>query len=326
VASHCVVHGLSLTSLGAIGSNVSTPIQIGEMPVFMTFRAFCVCAVNVFILISGYFGIRLTGNKVMYLIFQILFYSVLSATVYYFLVDHKITTIIKGFMIFSHSRYWFMKDYLLLMFFAPLLNNFFRDYSNRETGGFILVLLFVSCYLGFGFGDNTNVNGYTFFQFIMMYCIGRFIRINKVELSWSKSVSLYIALSLIAGFAMYFLYLHGYEKAAWKIGNYHDPLIICSAISLFLVFLSINFSNSWINKCSASALSIYLVQSSGVVEHFLYPFIKDIYVGNNSIHFFGGGKILIPIIIISLVIASISILIDQLPQRIYKMLSNKVSH
>jgi surface polysaccharide O-acyltransferase-like enzyme len=288
VAHHCIVHGLALSGIGAEWAKLSVAIQTEDMPLFMTANAFFVCAVNVFVLISGYFSIRLSWSKVSRLLFLILFYSVVASTAYYFLVDHKITTFVKGFMILSKSPYWFLKNYLILMAFAPMINNFFRDYSKRETGSFTLVLLFVSCYLGFQFGNKANVDGYTFFQFLTMYCIGRYIRINDIKLAWRKSIPLYIGFSLMIGIAMYYLYMHGSGKAAWKISYYNDPFVILAAISLFLAFQSFTFSSKWINKCSASSLSVYLVQSSVVVEYFLYPLVRQMYISNNNTQFRGG--------------------------------------
>jgi surface polysaccharide O-acyltransferase-like enzyme len=290
VAHHCIVHGLALSGIGGWTlTKLPLAVQPEDMQLFMSVDAFFICAVDVFVLLSGYFSIRLSWNKVLHLLFQMLFYSAVSAVAWYFLVDHNLSTLVKGFMFLSNSAYWFLIDYLILMAFAPMINNFYRDYSKRETGLFTLVLLFVSCYLGFKYGHVANKDGYTVFQFIMMYSLGRYIRQNNVRLAWRKSLPLYIGCSLLIGFAMYYLYLHKSGETAWKVTYYNDPLVILSAISLFFVFQSLDFRSKWVNKCSASALAIYLFHCSFVIKHFLYPPVRQVYLSNNNVQF-GGVK------------------------------------
>jgi hypothetical protein len=290
VVHHCIVHGLSLTAIGGWSqTNLPLAIQQSDVQMFMMADAFFICAVNVFVLMSGFFSIRLSWNKILHLLFQMFFYSLASALAWYFFVDHTLSVFVKGFMFLSHSAYWFLVDYLILMAFAPMINNFFRDFGKRETGAFTLLLLFVSCYLGFKFGHNANKDGCTIFQFIMMYCLGRYIRLNNIRLTWKKSLPLYVGCSLAIGSVMYLLYQYVSGEASWAIVSYNNPLVVLSAILLFFVFQSFEIRSTWVNRCSVSALSIYLFHSSFVVRHFLYPNIRKLYLSNYSLQM-GGVK------------------------------------
>jgi surface polysaccharide O-acyltransferase-like enzyme len=325
VAHHCIVHGLSLVGIGGFDWAEPMAIRANDLPMFMIANSFFICAVNVFILISGYFGIHFTKEKLAYLLYMLFFYSILTSIGYSLFVDHSVRSIVRGFMAISHSSYWFVIDYLILMIFSPMINDFFKGHGKKEVLWFIVALLFISCYMGFFFKNVVNVNGYTFFQFIMIYCIGRYISIYKVTLKAWKSIPLYVIISFIIGYMMYGLSSFGLVKTAWKITFYNNPLLVLSAIFLFLTFRSFSFTSKWINKLSASALSIYLIQSSQLGEYYLYPFIRNVYTGKFGLQF-GGGKMLLLILIVSVVIMFISVLFDRLPQGIYnRYLKNRIN-
>lgn len=283
VIHHCIVHGLSLTGISDLWKE-PTIIKEEDMALSMIINALCICSVNVFVLISGYFGIRISKKKIANFLFLIFFYSITSALICYFFVDHHLSSLLRGCLAISNSPYWFIRNYLILMGFSPLLNKLFTDYNKSQIRGFIVMLLFVSCYLGFVFQNATNPNGYTLFQFIMMYCIGRYIREYKITMKASTSFLCYFLSCLICGGITYLLYYKGHGNRAWAMTFYNNPLVILSACFLFLGFQSLHFHSKIINKFSKSAIAVYLLQSSVTGEYYLYNYISDIY---NKI---GGGQ------------------------------------
>lgn len=96
-------------------------------------ESICLPAVNIFILISGYFGIRWDIKKVLSLLFQIFFFVFIAFGV----------CIITGLTQFSigglwhHLNcllldYWFVTAYLILYMFAPVLNSFYRQWGGGK--------------------------------------------------------------------------------------------------------------------------------------------------------------------------------------------------
>ena len=80
-------------------------------------------AVIVFVLISGYFGIRFSWKRFVSLIIQVVFYSVLlSLVTAYFNKGLHYKDLILAFMPFSNNYYWFVTAYLQLYLVAFFLN------------------------------------------------------------------------------------------------------------------------------------------------------------------------------------------------------------
>ena len=100
------------------------------------FEQLCIVGVNVFVLISGYFGIRPTKKKFFNIMFQILFWSGLSTMVGLLSeVDVPTKTIAKTFWL--GGGYWFVPEYVALFAFSPVLNKFIErndvhDYLDKN--------------------------------------------------------------------------------------------------------------------------------------------------------------------------------------------------
>lgn len=88
------------------------------------FEAFSIIGVNLFILISGYLGIRLSKTGVGKFVYQLYFFAVLSLTVL-ILANGTIEVgsryYIKALFPVSNTV-WFVPCYLLLMLSSPILN------------------------------------------------------------------------------------------------------------------------------------------------------------------------------------------------------------
>ena len=67
---------------------------------------------------------------------------------------------------------------------------------------------------------------------------------------------------------------------------YNDPLLVAAAVGVLLLFRRVRFSSRAVNSLAASALAVYLFQSSAWAESLLYPFVRKLYSDG---HFSGGG-------------------------------------
>ena len=87
-------------------------------------RSFFMVSVNCFVLISGYFGIKLNYKKLMKMLIQVLFYSIF---IYLITIIFGIHTIelkkdILLFIPIISKRYWFITIYFVLCIISPILN------------------------------------------------------------------------------------------------------------------------------------------------------------------------------------------------------------
>lgn len=103
--------------------------------------SFCLCAVNVFVMISGWFGIRGSVRGFCKFAFQAI----------YFLAGTYIVFLIAGKAPFSWGNVaaglglcrvpWFVASYAVLYVLAPVLNGFVQSASRRQLGTTLLCFL-----------------------------------------------------------------------------------------------------------------------------------------------------------------------------------------
>lgn len=276
VVHHAVVHGLGLSGLSPMFRSVRVAIAPSDYLLYMSVNSVCICAVNCFVLISGFYGLRPTLRKFGKLMFAVLFYT-LVFYVSWSIYKGGALNVLYSLMIFSHSPYWFIVDYLLLMAFAPLLNLMFERMSVRYVRMLLCVMLFVGCYLGFIWKFVSNPAGYNLFQFMTMYCIGRYVALHAYgRIQWKRAgwLVVFAAASAVTAVCMYLLATHGKPALAWRMTHYNNPLVMLAALSLFMVFKQLNFHSRAVNAVSASALAVYLFQSSPYIAEWYYSEVR----------------------------------------------------
>lgn len=314
IIHHIVFIGVGLKDI--TNSNVDTILREKDFLFFCIINCFCIPAVNIFVLISGYFEIKSRIKKTVSLLISMIFYTI-AFTVPYLLFTGDYFHALTSLSVLSHSPYWFLIDYLFLMLFTPLLNMMFMTSNKKNIHFFIIGLLVISTYFGFVWGHPANSNGYTLLQFIMLYCIGRYIRVYEIRLrkKWISFI-LYIACSVLCGYGMYWLHAFGYNKFVRHLSYYNNPLLIISSISLLLFFKEIKFHSKFINKLAESSLSVYLFSCSKFFWLFVFPLIPLLYIEAPSILAFAGE-----VVIFTFITLVVSIGINQLQLKINKPLT-----
>lgn len=321
IIHHCIVHGLGLKYLSDSYDGILF-IEHGDMAMMVLINCLAIPAVNCFILLSGYFGIKTTYAKFANVLFAMFFYTIIMDVIPYAAKGEYKRMIASTFFL-SHSPYWFMIDYLFLMLLAPMINKVYEsdgNYLKHLTIG----LFVISCYFGFIWNSSVNVDGYTLIQFITMYTVGRYI--SKKDISWNryKCIIVWILCSGVIAFIMYFCWMRGLNNWAWRMTYYNNPLLIAASICIFQVFKSLRFHSRLVNKMAASALSIYLVQSSRYGESLLYGKINEYYNYNYAGGYNSLSLVIVYIFVVSVAIVIISLLIDQIRLWIYNSTFAKV--
>lgn len=236
-----------------------------------------ICAVNAFLLISGYFGIKWKLKSFYNLIFQLFFYAF---GVY--LVAASL-----GFIKFSTSdflmnatclyKHWgFITNYVLLYMLSPMLNAVSEKLKSKDLLVTILIL-FVSEWL--------ITRGCGFLNYGIIYLIGRLIRKTNAVDTLKINASRGYWLSTVAIFLLVFCcYLFTPVKSAELMNvipigySYAAPLVILQAIFIFIVFARINFTSNFVNWCSASCLSIFLIHMHPAINKIgYYSFTESLY-------------------------------------------------
>ena len=93
-----------------------------------------IICVNLFILLSGWYGIKFKARRLSEFLFQVLFFSILGCVIYYAInpFSGNILAPIANILLLKQDNYWFVKAYLGLYIFAPVLNAFIDNASKEQ--------------------------------------------------------------------------------------------------------------------------------------------------------------------------------------------------
>ncbi|MCI6672316.1 MAG: acyltransferase family protein [Prevotella sp.] len=298
---------------------------------FYAVNAFTIICVNLFILISGWFGINLKLAKLGELIFQVLFFSTLiffSLALYcpekYFNVE-SLSTI---FMLNSND-YWFVKAYIGLCLFSPILN-LFISHIDRNQYKLILFLLFgLQTIYGWLSIDGANwiAGGYSVYSFICLYLLARYaklygcqIRIRRIaicNIPIKIYISIFCLIVLTLTLAAYFLTWLGLPFEG-RLFTYTNPLVVLESLVFLCIFKNFHLQNKWINKIALSSMAIYLLHGNELILRPMYSACVQ-YIYNN----YDGVTFIFYLTIFLLSIAVLALLLDQIRLYIYHLLFHK---
>lgn len=257
-------------------ANVSS-VFVNYSGLFITFH------VDVFILITGYFGIRKRAKA---------FIKTLVLCVFYALVLNIIVCLNCGhfnfsevFMPLSSSPWWFMRVYMILILIAPVLETYIENTSKKEFMILFLVALLLDVYFGFFLHlspyDN---NGYDIFNFIFVYLLGCLMRRNEKLIKLLKEQPLLPALIFFMCCIIRYK-VQPITSVSWT--DYNSPLNIIMAISMFCIFLKIKVSQKLTKPIiffSSSAIGVYLITDyKGIRDFIAIPFARGMAATSDSI-------------------------------------------
>lgn len=226
-----------------------------------------ITATSVFVLISGYFGIRFKVKGVLKLYLRCFIWGLVGYLLYAVFTDNslKLTTLAACIMPFTHNKWWFIITYLELYFLSPVLNAAIEMFDKKKHMLFILLFGFVTLYMGYCRETGEDTWGTSLSHFLWLYMIARYI---------NKYVSHYVIQKhrwvWAAGFIVSSLITFGLAALGAKVSipvclrayPYCSPWVLMGALSLLLFALSFTFESRVINWFASSSLSAYLLQDS----------------------------------------------------------------
>lgn len=248
-------------------------------------------AVNVFILISGYFSIRPSVKSVANLLFCCFFYSVGIRLGYILLPKEGGASLFdfwSSFLFISNSV-WFVADYLMLMIFAPMLNAFVEKNSKRTCLGTLVLMLIFAFYFGLFKGKLVEyISGFSFVTFILLYMIGRVLAQNRewiqthikpymVLVGYIIGVLGFYVMVIIAGYKGHVFYYYLDHLGTSRIFTYTSPFVILSAVCFFWLFAQKEFFSNRVNKLAKSTFAILLIHSNPVAIIFYSRYFRFLY-------------------------------------------------
>ncbi len=257
-------------------------------------QCFVVVGVNLFFLISGYFGIKLKVKKVI---------SLLAKVYILWIISHLICLGINGVesygdggdfavaLLLGISKYWFVAVYLLLTLVSPLLNLIADKLDEKGAGYFVFATLVLYTVAGFVadffypyFGTG---GGYLPAWASVVYIYGRLISKRRDRLPKSKlGYGLAYLTSCLVNFALVAT-LIALKQGKWAthMFSYNNVLVFVGAVALFMVFVRTAVTTNekaskGIGFVAKYTLGVYLVHSNNPLLSPVRAFLLNLLPNN----------------------------------------------
>lgn len=234
--------------------------------------SFSVCAVNVFILITGYFSCHSqnrTIGKPLNLILLMIAVNMLSYIIQ-IIAGVQILSM-KGLLVYGMPVNYFVTLFIVLYVVSPYINICINRLSDAGMTRFVVIifLLFSICpslvdiiedIIGKSINGISPIgrlgsqSGYNIVNFILVYCVGALLGRNKIKdiIVQHKYSPVIVMLGSIAAIFVWQLFSH-------SALNYHNPFVIILAASTFLTFSQIHFSSKFVNELAKAAFAVFLL-------------------------------------------------------------------
>lgn len=241
----------------------------------------CITGVDIFVLISGWFGIRPSLKGLCNLLFQVVFVTLFAN---FFMIG-------LGLASFTMPEFfqvvWFVYAYLLLYILSPILNKFVEHSSKRQHLILMIFFFIFQTCTGWIYSFKMPVfnNGGSAMSFIGLYLLAQYIRkymyfLDKQRNKLGKLLFVYLLGTLVLTatcmFVMYHNILGNGRIVVQILENYVNPLIIFNSVVMLMIFVNFKIKkNKVINHLASSSFAVILFHTS--------PYIKDsIYYGKSG--------------------------------------------
>lgn len=312
---HFVLHGLQgedrFLAIDSFG-----PLHFDQY-VQLVISTLCIVGVNLFVLISGFFKIKLRWKSILNYYLLCLFWNavVLAVSCSYQAVSLK--DIIDVFFISKMSN-WFFRAYFILLLVSPILNYSMNSLSIRQFRIIVLILLMLTCFSGWLL-HNGNEDGYNAYQLLTMYVLGGYIAkedfFNKIKSG--QALLLYFFFTALNYASMMVVY-YVFGKEITTLLHYNYFLLILQSISLFCFFKQLKLKSSAVNIVASTVVAALFVQQS--IEVPLYAYIHNDYMTNGF-----SGKLFLFLVAAFFAIFIVAFVIESLRKRLTRPLIDILS-
>lgn len=266
VANHSIGHGLK---------TLAPELFQQHFRVFLAIQVISNPAVNVFFLMSGYFGIKPKREK-MFKLLSIVYLYAIGISIFLLIVEGWDFSLILKSIVFPWEYWWFATVYLILFLISDCINLVLKSLDDRHLNIYLIVLLIINFIQGFLFNGAYWGDGFSIVQALTMYCIGYWINKN---LSNKKINSGYLFIAYIILFILLFLLtdyaeIHNVASITKRVFSYNNPLVIAESVCLFLLFKKILIKDAGVQQLitffSSAVFSIYLLTDHSGMRKYVF--------------------------------------------------------
>lgn len=135
-----------------------------------------IVCVNLFVLISGWFGIRFKWKSLGNFCFQVLFFGVSIYAFAILFLDAPITLKNVAACVQVIPAYWFVKAYLCLYILSPVLNSFCETVDRRSFSLVVGAFFVFETVYGWSGAARFVEQGYSTISFVGLYLLAQYVR------------------------------------------------------------------------------------------------------------------------------------------------------
>jgi surface polysaccharide O-acyltransferase-like enzyme len=238
---------------------------------------FTLVCVNVFVMISGWFGINASLKGACKLLFQVLYITLLCIGI----------CLVAGWPVSFRNDvlpnllfgtgYWFVVCFLFLYALARVLQRFIEQAGQKEYRNVLIAWLSVEFIYGFLLDTGYFNFGFSPLSFVGLYLLARYARLypgKLFSLSKSADFAIYVSLSILSAI----LFWLGYKwfGMGFHLNHYDSPFAILAALYFLLAFSKMDFECRSINWMASSAFAIYLIHENALISPWYRQFFKDL--------------------------------------------------
>ena len=293
-----IVSMMMVVMLHYLGKGNLLPPLTGSMTVngyvAWGMESLCIVAVNVYMLISGYFLVEsgFKPGRLVELLCQVLFYSILVPIVLMILgiipasvfgINHILETVLPVQMV----HYWFITVYVIMYLLSPVLSTAAKAMKQEQLRNTIVaLLLFFSVSKSILPFQLVNDNkGYDGLWFVCVFLVAAYMRLYGLDFFTAKGNGRRGTLGYLAGcvgvYAIMLLVRAVYLKTGsldhfiQNTYHYNHILTLFAAVSLFYAFYHLKFNGEkwWsklICKVAPYTLGVYLLHEQ-LDMRYLWP-------------------------------------------------------
>lgn len=282
---HASYRALPFPDSAAIEAHISSSfLQILSRSTF-------IMGVDLFVMLSGWFGIRPRLSRLSELLFQILFFGVLCLAAAYVVTGSlplSPSQCMLTVLMLNESSYWFIKCYLGLYLFSPILNTFVEHATKRQFTWVLCALFGFQFAFGWVFEATSWIRaGYSLPSFMCLYLLARYMHVHQPRFTQlSRRTDLAIYLGIVAFVTLTAFTMRRYFNLGGVLFFYNSPTTILAATHLLLFFSKLSFKSKAVNWLAVSTLAIYLTHSSdflacyydGAIRQWFYNESRSVFI------------------------------------------------
>ncbi|MFR4128827.1 MAG: acyltransferase [Roseburia inulinivorans] len=236
--------------------------------------------VTIFILISGYFSVKLKPLKLIQLDLMLVFYCWIGLILRFLWGEAQSYS---GEQILSYifpiigRNSWYFTCYFALALLSPFLNEFIEKISQNQFKKMLLTMLIIfSGVTTFCFFDITQDGGKGIVNMVLVYFIGRYIYLYKDDVAYKqcKVIGVYVLLTIgcIALNGMLYIATGTMQN---RFARDNTLFTIFESVCIFLVFKQMNFKSVFINQMAIHVPAVFTMEWTlrGIITYYLFDYL-----------------------------------------------------